>query len=80
MDLYVTSQRKLRVQARPDEGTSLLSAAAAARIEREFVDGQAAGLLHLATAEVKTALPPGLAFARSFAQRYVTLLCHVGEP
>ncbi len=29
--------------------------------------------------EVKTALPPGLAFARGFAQRYVTQLCHLGE-
>jgi len=80
LDLYVTSQRKLRVQSRPDEtGTDSHPATTAARIERAFLDSPGAGLLHLGTMEVKTALPPALAFVRGFAQRYVTQLCHLGE-
>ena len=56
-----------------------LGGAVAARIERAFSEGQDAGLIHLATVEMKTALPPALGFARDFAQRYVTRLCHLGE-
>lgn len=33
----------------------------------------------LATAEVKTVLPPGLAVARDFARQYLTQLCHLGD-
>ena len=54
-----------------------LPGALISRIERAFSQGQGAGLVHLATTEVTTALPPGLAFAREFAQRYVTRLCRV---
>src|SRR6266702_1432624 len=79
-ELYVTSQRRLRVEMRPDEGSTALPAATSARIERAFNDGEGAGLLHLATIEVKTALGATLAFARDFAQRYFTQLCHLGEP
>jgi hypothetical protein len=79
-ELYITSQHKLRVAMRPDEGSASLPTATSARIERAFNDGEGAGLLHLATIEIKTALGPTLAFARGFAQRYFTQLCHLGEP
>src|ERR1700730_14860029 len=79
-ELYVTSQHKLRVEMRPDEGSTSLPPATSARIERAFNDGEGAGLLHLATIEIKTPLGPTLAFARDFAQRYFTQLCHLGEP
>jgi SNF2-related domain/SNF2 Helicase protein/Helicase conserved C-terminal domain len=79
LDLYVTSQRRFSVEVFEAEDRPPLSSAAVGRMERAFDDGQGAGLLHLATAEVKTSLPPGLAFARRFAQRYVTQLCHLGE-
>ncbi|MGH8150564.1 MAG: SNF2 helicase-associated domain-containing protein, partial [Steroidobacteraceae bacterium] len=79
LELYVTSRRELRVEAVEAQGTAALPAAAVTRIERAFCEGEGAGLIHLATAEVKTALPPGLAFARHFAQRYVTRLCHLGD-
>ncbi|MGA7539047.1 MAG: DEAD/DEAH box helicase [Steroidobacteraceae bacterium] len=79
LELCITSQHRLRVEALAADGASPLPSAAAGRIERAFGDGQGAGLLHLATAELKTSLPPGLAFARSFAQRYLTQLCHLGE-
>src|SRR5487761_1707857 len=79
LDLYVTSQRQFRVDRLPDGAGEPLPSAAAARIERAFFDGQGAGLLHLATVEVRTPVPPALAFGRSFAQRYLTQLCHLGD-
>lgn len=79
LDLYVTSQRRFRVEVVDAEDSPPLASAAAGRIERAFDAGHGAGLLHLATVEVKTSLPSGLAFARSFAQRYVTQLCHLAE-
>jgi SNF2-related domain/SNF2 Helicase protein/Helicase conserved C-terminal domain len=77
--LYVTSDRRFGVETLEAIDTSPLAPAAAARTERAFLEGQGAGLLHLATVEVKTSLPPGLAYARGFAQRYVTQLCHLSE-
>src|ERR1700738_2671210 len=79
-ELYVTSQHKLRVEIRPGEDSSALPPTTSARIERAFNDGEGAGLLHLATIEIKTSLGATLAFARGFAQRYFTQLCHLGEP
>jgi non-specific serine/threonine protein kinase len=80
LDLYVTTQGVFRLEAHPDEDDSgSLPAAVTARIERAFRDGQGAGLLHLATTEMKTDLPPSVAFARSFASRYITQLCHLGD-
>jgi superfamily II DNA or RNA helicase len=40
-----------------------------------FARGPAHGLLHLATAELQSRLPPPLEFARSFACAYLTRLC-----
>jgi superfamily II DNA or RNA helicase len=79
-ELYVTSHGALRVEMRAEEGSDSLPAATSARIERAFNDGAGAGLLQLATTEIKTAIGPTLAFARGFAQRYFTQLCHMGEP
>ena len=79
LDLYVTSQRQFRVDRLHDGAGAPLPSAAAARIEGAFFDGQGAGLLHLATVEVRTPVPPALAFGRSFAQRYLTQLCHLGD-
>jgi non-specific serine/threonine protein kinase len=79
LELYVTAHRSFRVETLPEEAAVSLPAAAAARIESAFADGQGAGLAHLATLETKTTLPPALAFARGFAQRYFTQLCHLGD-
>ncbi len=46
------------------------------RIAGAFAQGQAAGLLHLATVELQTMLPPEIAFCRDFAREYLTRLCH----
>ncbi len=77
--LYVTTHRTFRLEVHPGDEPTPLPAAVTARIERAFQDGQAAGLLHLATMEMKTDLPPSVAFARAFAMRYVTQLCHLGD-
>jgi superfamily II DNA or RNA helicase len=77
--LYVTAQRRFHLESRPDDQPPSMPAATATKIERAFRDGQGPGLLYLATTELKTDLPATLAFARSFAQRYVTHLCHLGD-
>ena len=79
LDLYINARRHFAVQIVDSPDAPALSAAAASRIERAFSQGQGAGLVHLATTEVTTALTPGLTFARDFAQRYVTRLCHLGD-
>ena len=79
LDLYINARRHFAVQQVDSLDTPALPAATTARIERAFSKGQGAGLVHLATTEVTTALTPGLTFARDFAQRYVTRLCHLGD-
>ncbi len=46
------------------------------RIVGAFAAGAAAGLLHLATAQLQTHLPASLSFARDFGRNYLTRLCH----
>jgi non-specific serine/threonine protein kinase len=46
------------------------------RIVAAFEVGSSQGLLHLATVELQTSLPPGLAFGREFGRNYLTRLCH----
>src|SRR3990172_1293206 len=50
--------------------------AVAQRVSRAFASGMAAGLVHLATTELSTSLPAGLAYARDLGRRYLTQLCH----
>jgi hypothetical protein len=49
--------------------------AVAARIGDAFHEGAAAGLLHFATAELTTPLPPDFAFWRDFSRHCLTQLC-----
>ncbi|MGH9625588.1 MAG: hypothetical protein ACRD4G_14780 [Bryobacteraceae bacterium] len=56
LELYVTAKHHFRVGTSDADGVVPLASAAAERIERAFLDGQGAGLLHLATEEVKSAL------------------------
>ncbi len=79
LDLYINARRHFAVQKADLPAAPALPVAAASRIERAFAPGQGAGLMHLASTEATTALPPGLTFARDFAQRYVTRLCHLGD-
>ena len=79
LDLYINARRHFAVQKAESPDAPALPSAAASRIERAFSHGQGAGLVQLATSEITTALTPGLTFARDFAQRYVTRLCHLGD-
>jgi superfamily II DNA or RNA helicase len=48
-------------------------------IVRAFALDQAHGLLHLATRQLQSILPPDFAFVRDFACRYLTRMCHTPE-
>ena len=62
----------------PDGGDGpALPDAVAARIGDAFHEGAAAGLLHLAAAELTTPLPPDFAFWRDFSRRCLTRLCRI---
>ncbi len=61
------------------EGAGELPASAAARIREAFAGGAAAGLLHLATAELAAELPASLAFGREIARRFLAALCHTDD-
>ena len=81
LQLYVSSQGRLHVESRShDVSDTAAPSGALARIERAFSEGEGAGLLNLATIDLKATLPPSLAFARAFAQRYFSQLCHLTEP
>ena len=79
LDLYINARRHFAVQPVESPEAPGVPAATVARIEQAFAQSQGAGLVHLASTEATTALPPGLAFAREFAQRYLTRLCHLGD-
>ncbi len=49
---------------------------APAGVAKAFAEGAAEGLLHLATAELTTALAADFEFARSLGRMYLTALCH----
>jgi non-specific serine/threonine protein kinase len=53
-----------------------LTQAAADRITAAFAQSPSHGLLHLATTELQSALPPSLDFARDLGRTYFTRLCH----
>jgi non-specific serine/threonine protein kinase len=80
LGLYISPQGLLRLQIGSPVVSDTTASGALARIERAFAGGEGAGLLHLATVDLKTALPASLAFARKFAQRYFSQLCHLTEP
>ena len=49
------------------------------RIREAFAKSTANGILHLATRELTSSLPPEFVWARDFASRYLTRLCHAPE-
>lgn len=51
----------------------------ARRVGNAFGGGEAKGLLALGTRELKTILPPAVAWWREWARRYLTQLCHTPE-
>ena len=80
LDLYITPERRFAVRAVDSKDGAAVPAAAAARIRTAFAAGQGSGLLHLATEEIRTPLTSALSFARELATRYLTRVCHLGDP
>jgi non-specific serine/threonine protein kinase len=76
--LSISPHGRLIAAATP-AGESLLDDAMAGRIARAFGQGQAQGLLHMATRELQAGVPPEFAFARDFACDYLTRLCHTPD-
>ena len=59
--------------------TSAIEPRVEKRVAAAFSESGARGLLHLATAELQTHLPPDLAFARDLGREYLTRVCHAPE-
>src|SRR4051812_9124363 len=59
-----------------DESAAALTQAAESRITTAFAQSPAHGLLHLATVELQSPLPPSFDFARDLARAYLTKLSH----
>ena len=74
LTLHLTPAGRLALG--PEDGAPPLDAATAGRIASAFASGEGSGLVHLGAVEAGTPLPAALAFWRSFAQRYVTAVCH----
>jgi len=78
LTLSISPHGRLLVQNLPatesDEQASF--GASEPRIERAFAQGEAAGLLHLATTELQSPLPSSFSFAREIGRSYLTRLCH----
>ncbi len=74
LELYLTPKGHLHVRE-TSEGTSALDGPIARRVATAFDQGLAHGLLHMATIELQSSLPPSFGFAREFARLYLTRLC-----
>jgi superfamily II DNA or RNA helicase len=75
--LTISPHGRLLVQAAESERS--LSDPVGDRILKAFSKSQANGLLHLATRELTSPLPPEFAWARDLTTRYLTRLCHAPE-
>ncbi|MBV8487313.1 MAG: SNF2 helicase-associated domain-containing protein, partial [Planctomycetaceae bacterium] len=74
-ELFLTPQCHLRVRAVDQADWTLPDDAIGKRVHAAFSESPARGLLHLATAELQSSLPPPFSFARDFARLYLTRLC-----
>jgi non-specific serine/threonine protein kinase len=80
LTLAISPHGQLYPENTPGDDTLSLPAATAAALERAFGISAAAGMLHLATAELQAALPPEWSYVRDFAAAYLTRLCHTPSP
>ncbi|MCL4176707.1 MAG: DEAD/DEAH box helicase [Verrucomicrobia bacterium] len=74
-DLFLTPHGLLRMEPGPAP-TPWPDPEVAARVAAAFSATAATGLLHLATRELNSLLPPVAAWWRELARRYLTQLCH----
>ena len=74
-ELFLSPQGHLHVREAADADGAALDGAVGKRIHAAFSESPARGLLHLATTELESSLPPPFGFARDFARLYLTRLC-----
>ena len=72
LHLSISPHGRLFIEPPTDEASSK-------KIVDAFAESAVRGLLHLATVELQSSLPPSFAFAREFARTYLTRLCHSPE-
>ena len=73
--LIISPHGRLMVEPAGHNSDSGLKGDIGEQVRGAFTEGSAAGLLHLATEQLRTAFPPSFAFARQIAQQYLTRLC-----
>ncbi|MGO9598543.1 MAG: DEAD/DEAH box helicase [Isosphaeraceae bacterium] len=74
-ELFLSPQCHLHVRAVDQADWTLPDDTIGKRVHAAFSESPARGLLHLATAELQSSLPPPFSFARDFARLYLTRLC-----
>jgi non-specific serine/threonine protein kinase len=74
-ELVLSPRGHLHIREASQPDATGLEGALGKRIHAAFADSTARGLLHLATSELQSSLPPPLGFARDFARLYLTRLC-----
>jgi SNF2 family DNA or RNA helicase len=74
-ELFLSPQGHLHVREVADLDGAALDGAVGKRVHAAFAEGTARGLLHLATTDLQSSLPPTFGFARDFARLYLTRLC-----
>jgi SNF2-related domain/SNF2 Helicase protein/Helicase conserved C-terminal domain len=75
VELLLSPQGHLHTREVTGPDGAALDGLAGKRIHAAFAESSAHGLLHLATTELQSSLPPAFAFARDFARHYLTRLC-----
>ena len=78
MTLSISPHGRLFVETAVDS-EHLMDAAVSEPVARAFAQGPARGLLFLGTRQLQSSIPPDFAFAREFACRYLTRLCHTPD-
>ncbi len=77
-DLFLTPHGLLRMEPGPAP-SPWPDLEVACRVAAAFSETAATGLLHLATRELNSLLPPVAAWWRELARRYLTRLCHTPD-
>ncbi len=77
-DVFLTPYGLLRLEP-TDPPSPWKDAEVAQRVAEVLAKSPIQGLLHLATTELDSALPPAAAWWREFARRYLTALCHIPD-
>ncbi len=79
LSLTLSPHGRLFTEDLPEAPETGLAAAISARIQAAFAESAGHGLLHLASVELTTMLPPVFSFWREFAHGYLTRLCHTPD-